>query len=369
MEEAVASLILSLLPGLTHRQAIAVLNYYGTAEAALADTASPSKGWDVHLRNRTSIQAARERALKELEYCDKHQVRVIPYSSDDYPQLLKAQEIGDPPLALFYRGTSALERRHVLSVVGTRHITPYGKQFCESFFAELARLRPDCLVVSGLAYGVDIHAHRAALENGLETMAVLAHGHDRIYPRMHTTTAEEMTLHGGLLTEYMTGTNPDKGNFVRRNRIVAGISAATLVVESAERGGSLITATLAHSYGREVMAVPGRVNDPYSAGCNRYIRENKAALVTSAADVVSLLGWKSAEIAIGNSPQEQQLFPTYTAEQEKVLNAFESSDSLSLDQLAAQTGFNVTQISSLLFDLEDLGAVCRLPGNRFRLHG
>lgn len=369
MEETIACITLSLIPGLSHRQALAVLHYYGTAEAALADTASPSKGWDAHLRNRTAIEAARKRAWQELEYCERHHVRAIPYSSGDYPQLLQAQEIADPPLTLFYRGTSALHGRHLLSVVGTRHITPYGKQFCERFFAELARLRPDCIVVSGLAYGVDIHAHRAAMENGLETVAVLAHGHDRLYPRIHAMTAEKMTLHGGLLTEYLTGTVPDKGNFVRRNRIVAGLSAATLVMESAERGGSLITASIAQSYGREVFAVPGRVNDPYSAGCNRLIRENRAALVTSAADVIAFLGWEDAEAAKRKPAQEQQLFRTYSPEQEKVLGAFESSDTLSLDDLSAHTGFPVTKLSSLLFDLEDLEAVTRLPGNRFRLHG
>lgn len=364
--ETLSSLILSRVPGLTQAQAIALINYYDTAEAALADTSPASERWAELLRNKSALAAARERALRELDFCEQKGIRVIPYSSDDYPRLLKSEEVRDAPTALFYRGTGGLNRRHVLSVVGTRHITEYGKQFCESFFAELSSLLPDALIISGLAYGVDIHAHRAALVHKLDTIAVLAHGHDRIYPQLHRATAEEMTLHGGLLTEYFTGTVPDKGNFVRRNRIVAGMSLATLVVESAAHGGALITATLAQGYGREVFAVPGRVTDPYSAGCNQFIRDNRAALVTSAADLVKMLGWQSSEKA---AMREPQLFPTFTDEQERVLNALRQADDVATDRLALLTHMPVAQLSDILFDLEDLHAVKRMPGNRYRIAG
>lgn len=364
--EALSSLILSRVPGLTHSQATALIKYYGTAEAALADSSPSVEQWGRLLANKASIAAARERAQSELDFCEQNGIRVIPFSSSEYPVLLQADEIRDAPVTLFYKGTGSLNRRHIISVVGTRHITEYGKQFCEGFFAELARLLPDILVVSGLAYGVDVHAHRAALANNLDTVAVLAHGHDRIYPQTHKSTAAEMTRHGGLLSEYFTGTIPEKGNFVRRNRIVAGLSYATLVVESASHGGALITATLAQGYSREVMAVPGRVTDLYSAGCNQFIRENRAALVTSAADVVRMMGWESDP---EKKTKQPQLFPDLTSAQENVIDALRKNDGLSADQLSMLTGISVARLSDILFDLEDLHAVKRMAGNRFRLAG
>lgn len=364
--EILSSLILSRLRGLSQAQALSLLRYYGTAEAALSDEAPECERWGELLRDKPGLKQAREQALREREFCEEHRVQIIPFSSDAYPMLLKADEIPDAPINLFYKGTGRLGRRHVLSVVGTRHITDYGKQLCESLFADLGRLLPDLLIVSGLAYGVDIHAHRASLANGLDTVAVLAHGHDRIYPRMHQATADEMTCHGGLLTEYFTGTVPDKGNFVRRNRIVAGISSGTLVIESAGKGGALITATIAGSYNREVMAVPGRLTDAYSEGCNRLIRDNRASLVLSAEDVLRTLGWEAAP---ARAAKEPTLFPMFTPEQERVIDALEKVDNLSIDQLSLQTGISVSALTELLFDLEDSDIIVRMPGNRVRMHG
>lgn len=360
--EILSSLVLSRQPGLTQAQALSLLRYYGTAEAAFADTSPASALW---ARVKTvSSAAVLDRVQAEIDFCRTHGVRIIPFSSDEYPRLLKGEEVTDAPLNLFYRGSGPLDRRHILSIVGTRHITEYGKDFIESFIAELARLVPDVLIVSGLAYGVDIHAHRAALAGSLDTVAVLAHGHDRIYPGMHRRTAEEMTRHGGLLTEYFSGTVPDKGNFVRRNRIVAGVAQATLVVESAEKGGALITANLAAGYGREVMALPGRVGDLYSVGCNRLIRDNKAVLVTSAADVVSALHWQSAPVAA--QPRQLQLFPMLTPEQQAVADALAGDEGLTIDRLSLLTHFTVAQLNDMLFDLEEMDVVKRLPGNRYR---
>lgn len=364
--ENLSSIQLSLIQGLTQSQALALLHYYGSAEAALTDDSPACERWAEVLKDRKALSEARERALREVEFCEEHHISILPYSSDDYPELLKSDEVADAPVNLFYCGTGSLNRRHMLSVVGTRQITEYGKQMCESIFADLGRMLPDLFVVSGLAYGVDIHAHRAALANGLDTVGVLAHGLDRIYPQVHRATAGEMTRHGGLLTEYISGSIPDKGKFVRRNRIVAGISSATLVVESASKGGALITATLASGYGREVMAIPGRTTDAYSAGCNQFIRENRAALVTSAEDILNCLGWKSV---LDKSSGEPQLFPVYTPEQEQLLQALGESDGLSVDQLVLRLGYPVSQVSDLLFDLEDQNAIVRMPGNRFRLHG
>lgn len=188
------------------------------------------------------------------------------------------RECDDAPLALFYRGNADLNTLHIINIVGTRHATPYGQDICTRFLADLSALYPDTLIVSGLAYGIDIHAHRAALQNHFKTIGVLAHGLDRIYPAEHRKTAVSMLEQGGLLTEFTSGTNPDRQNFVKRNRIVAGMSDATVVIESAAKGGALITAELAESYHRDCFAFPGRCNDEYSIGCNNLIRKTRQCL-------------------------------------------------------------------------------------------
>lgn len=363
--EILHSLLLSRMPGLTQPQARALLRYYGSAEAAFADSAPASARWAKVRAEAGPLDELRSRLQREMAFCAGHHVRILPFSSDDYPFLLKQDEVKDAPLNLFYRGSADLNRRRVISVVGTRRITDYGKQLCAALCDDLARLAPDVLVVSGLAYGVDIHVHRSALAGGLDTVAVLAHGLDRIYPALHRRTADEMTGQGGLLTEYFTGTVPDKGNFVRRNRIVAGMSYATLVVESADRGGALITAGLAAAAGREVLAFPGRVGDSCSVGCNRLIREKDATLVTSAADVLATLGWHTAA---EKAAAEPRLLPVLTAEQQRVADALEQTDGLGLNQLSQRSGVPTAALADLLFDLEDLKVVTRLPGNRFRLN-
>lgn len=364
MDEAEAALMLSRLPGLTQQQARALVDYYGSARTALEDDRPAGPLWTRMRRERTGWAEAAEWARREAACCAAHHIQILPYSSDSYPRLLKQREVADAPAALYYCGNAPLNRRRILSVVGTRRISEYGKQMCERLMEELSRLAPDILIVSGLAYGVDIHAHRAALDGRMDTVAVLAHGHDRLYPPLHKDTANRMTLQGGLLTEYPTGTVPDKGNFVRRNRIVAGMAHATLVIESAEKGGSLITASLAAGYGREVLAVPGRTTDEYSRGCNKLIRERTASLVTSAEDILRAMKWEAkAEPA----QPEPTLFPQYTAEQDKVLSALEGRDDMSIDQMAVATGLSVSRLSDILFDLEDLDAVRKMRGNRYRL--
>ena len=234
-------------------------------------------------------EAMRPRAVEELAYCREHDIQMLCLNDTNYPKRLT--ECTDPPLMLFYKGRADLNRQHVIAVVGTRHCTTYGQDLIRNFLADLSRLCPDTLIVSGLAYGVDIHAHRNALENNMDTVGVLAHGLDRLYPSQHRNTAMQMVEHGGLLTEFMTQTNPDRQNFIMRNRIVAGMSDATIVVESAVKGGALVTADIANSYQRECFAFPGRIGDEYSIGCNNLIQQNKAALITSAADFVEAMGW------------------------------------------------------------------------------
>ena len=226
----------------------------------------------------------------EMEYNLRNGIRALSLADDDYPQRLK--NCDDAPLVLFYKGTANLNRARVINIVGTRHCTAYGQDLIRRFVSELKSLCPEVLIVSGLAYGVDINAHRQALANRLDTVGVLAHGLDYLYPTRHKQTADEMLTQGGLLTEFLTNTNADKLNFVRRNRIVAGISDACVLVESAAHGGGLITTSIARDYNRDVFAFPGPVGAPYSEGCNNLIRDHKAQLVSSAADFVHALGGK-----------------------------------------------------------------------------
>lgn len=307
------------------------------------------------------------RAEQELEWAAHNGIQCLGIDDDNYPQRMR--ECADAPVILYYKGQANLNARHVVAVVGTRHITEYGKDLCSGLMHDLHALCPDALVVSGLAYGVDIHTHRAALDEGNPTVAVLAHGLDQIYPRMHRDTAVRMLAQGGLLTEFMAGTNADKRNFVQRNRIVAGISDVTVVVESANKGGSLITAGLANDYNREVMAFPGRVTDGCSAGCNSLIRANRAALISSAQDLVEMMGWETeaerrSALARGIQPE---LFPELSPEEQQVAQALQGSDKCHLNQLSLHTDLPISRLSGILFGLEMKGIVKMLPGGMYRL--
>ena len=308
------------------------------------------------------------RAEEELEFCRKGKIECLGLNDENYPQRLK--DCNDAPVLLYYRGTANLNSRHIVSMVGTRQITNYGKDLCRSFVRDLKQLCPDAIVVSGLAYGVDVHSHRAALEEGLETVGVLAHGLDQIYPRLHRDTAKQMVGQGGLLTEFMSGTAIDKRNFVQRNRIVAGISDAVIVVESATKGGSLITADIALSYDRQVWAFPGRVFDNYSSGCNKLIFSNTATLLTGAEDFCLAMGWtddikRQKELSEGI---QQELFSdNYTAEEQLVLQTLAKDDSKQINILAVETNIPIGELSSLLFSLEMKGAVQMLVGGKYKL--
>ena len=286
----------------------------------------------------------------------------LPLNSADYPQRLR--ECPDAPVVLYYMGNGQLNAQRVICIVGTRHCTIYGKDLVAAFVRELSKLCPGILIVSGLAYGVDICAHRNALAEGLPTVGVLAHGLDTIYPSSHRETAAEMLREGGLLTEYPSGTNADKMNFVRRNRIVAGMSDACILVESAEKGGGLITTDIANSYGREVFAFPGHVNAEYSKGCNNLIRDNKAGLITSAADFVKAMGWESDAVLQQAKSKgiERQLFPDLTTEEARVVAVLEKTNDLQMNMLSNMSGIGIGQLSSLLFTLEMKGVIKTLAG-------
>lgn len=305
------------------------------------------------------------RAEEELEYAEKNHIQCLTLKDEAYPSRLR--ECEDAPLVLFYRGNAPLNALKVVSMVGTRHATPYGEDICRTFLRDLHDLCPDVLVVSGLAYGIDIHAHRAALQYGFPTVGVLAHGLDRIYPAVHRQTAVAMMDRGGLLTEFMSGTNPDRQNFVKRNRIVAGMSDATVVVESAIKGGALITAELAESYHRDCFAFPGRTTDSYSAGCNELIKSNRASLLLSAEDFVEAMGW-NVGIAKRKETVQRELFPELTEEEGRVVGLLQqASDGIHINTLVVEANLPIHRMSALLFELEMKGVVRALAGGVYRL--
>ena len=318
------------------------------------------------LRN---IDEARARAEAELEFCQKHGIQPLPMNDEHYPARLR--ECDDAPLMLFYRGNADLNQQRVINIVGTRHCTAYGKDVISRFVRDLKSLCPQLLIVSGLAYGVDINAHRAALENGYETVGVLAHGLDQIYPPRHRETAVKMISQGGLLTEFFTQTNADKVNFVRRNRIVAGMSDACILVESAARGGGLITARLSRDYIRDVFAFPGRVGDEYSEGCNNLIRNNGAALITSAQDFVEAMGWIT-DAQLNEARQkgiERQLFPSLSPEEMQIVGALQKQNDQQINMLSVTSNLPVARLTAILFELELKGVVKVLAGGTYHLLG
>lgn len=298
---------------------------------------------------------------KEMEWAEGGHIQCIPYTDPRYPRRLR--DCDDPPMVLFYRGTADLNARHILSIVGTRQITGYGRDVIARLVRDLAQECPDIVIVSGLAYGVDIYSHRAALENKLETVAVLAHGLDQIYPTLHRPTAIQMLAQGGLLTEFPSATPVDKFNFVQRNRIVAGCSDATIVIESAAKGGSLITAELAQDYGREVFAVPGRITDQYSAGCNKLIDNNGAHALLDARSLLDTLGWSSTKATSGEtSADDLPPVPGLSAEEQTIVNALQGHDRYETNQLSRQTGIPIGKLSGILLSMEMKGIVSNLPG-------
>jgi len=322
---------------------------------------------DAMLQKVAAMDTLMPRCQQELEWARSKHVECLCMSDERYPARLR--ECDDAPMLLYYCGTANLNSVHIINMVGTRQCTEYGKELCRSFVAELARECPDCVVVSGLAYGIDINSHRAALDNGLDTVGVLAHGLDQIYPRMHQQTAVDMLSRGGLLTEYMSGERPDKMNFVARNRIVAGMCEATVVVESAARGGSLITAHIAGDYNRDVFAFPGRIHDAASAGCNALIAQDRAHLITSASDMMDILGWPSASSVASQrqQPVQRELFIDLTDEEQSIVQALQSSDGKAVNQLSIETNISIGQLSALLFNLEMKGLVKMMNGGMYRL--
>lgn len=341
-----------------------LVDYYGNARAVFEQPASGlsgHRGISSAMAEKLKSPGLMDEARSEYEWTRSKRIRLVTVFNEQYPQRLK--ECPDAPVVLYVVGDLDLNHSSVLSVVGTRSATPYGRSLCADLIAGLAQLGFNPLIVSGLAYGIDATAHKSALDNELPTVAVLPTGVDEIYPAAHRNLAKEITARGAVLSEFPSKTVSNKHNFLQRNRIIAGLSDATLVVESKENGGALITAHFAAGYSRDVLAVPGRPSDACSKGCNRLISTNKAALVTSARDIADALGW---EIPGSGGIQQRSLFDSLS-EMEKNLLADIKENGGSIDEIFRRLEIQLPLLSSLLTQLEVRGLIRCLPNKEYIL--
>ncbi|MEY2869305.1 MAG: hypothetical protein RIR01_1788 [Bacteroidota bacterium] len=338
-----------------------LMNHCGSAEAVFktkTQQLAAIDGVGTMLLKNLKDQSVFDKANKELEFIQNNSINVSYFQNDNYPDKLK--HCVDAPVLLFTAGNIDLKNRKIISIVGTRQITSYGTEFCKKLIEDLTPLNP--VIVSGFAYGVDIVAHQLAMENNLQTIGVLAHGLNQIYPKNHKKYMAKMEQNGGFMTEFWSSSNPDKENFVKRNRIVAGMAEATIVIESAERGGSLITANMANDYNRDVFAVPGRTTDKYSTGCNNLIKTQKANVLTSAADLVYMLNW---DIKEEPKAVQKQLFVSLDNDEQKIYDYLLKSGKELMDIIALECEFPIYRISALLLNMVLKGVIRPLPGKLF----
>ena len=303
-----------------------------------------------------------KRAEEEIKFIQRYKIETLFFTEEDYPSRLKY--CSDSPIMLFYKGNADLNKEKIVAVVGSRKPSEYGREKTKELVNELKA--SDVLVISGLAYGVDICAHKNALDTGLETVGVLAHGLDRIYPQLHDKIAKRMIKQGGLLTDFMSGTNPDAVNFPKRNRIVAGLCDALVVVESKRQGGSLITATIANSYNKDVFAFPGRAGDPLAEGGNGLIKQNKAVLIESAADLLYAMQWEEKKDAKKKSAQIPLLLKL-TEDEKKLMNAFSMKKELHIDEICYASGLTISKVAALLLQMEFANLIKSMPGKMYSI--
>jgi DNA processing protein len=362
-ESALWNIALSLIEGMGPSTTKKLLKSFGDAASVFAaskrDLLLSKVSADV--ASQIVLKQTLEAAEQEMKFIAANKISPLFIGDENYPYRLR--QCLDAPVMLYQRGDFDISPKKVLSIVGTRKATKYGKEICDEF---IEHLKPhNILIISGMAYGIDYSAHQAALKHGLPTAAVFAHGLDLIYPAAHRATAIQMLENGGWISEFRSKTPMDKNYFPRRNRIVAGLADATLVVESDKKGGSLITADLASGYNREVMAVPGRANDLRSEGCNWLIKTSRAALIESADDILKLMSW--TEDAPKNSVNQLSVFPTLSEEELIIARCMNKMGAISIDTLADKTGKGMNEISFLLLNLELGGLVRALPGKRYSL--
>ena len=361
---------LALVSGVGATLAKSLISYCGSAEAVFRSKKGKLlkvPGIGLKISEAISNSNVMGQVEGELKFLEQYKIKAYTYLDEAYPKRLK--NCVDGPIVIYHRGNADLNNARVISFVGTRNATEYGRVVCERIVEGLAPF--NILLVSGLAYGIDVCAHRAALKSGIPTVGVLGHGLDRIYPYQHNRTAEAMVDNGGLITEFPSNTTPDRENFPKRNRIIAGMSDATLIVETGEKGGAIITAHIANSYNRDVLAVPGRVNDKFSVGCNHLIRSNVAALVETAEDVVYALRWDQSP---SMKQTEKEKFGKQTSlmlnlneSEKRIVNILQKEEHCGIDKIILESKMNTGKVASILLDLEFNGVVRALPGKVYQL--
>jgi len=364
MEDLIYKIALTLIPGVGSVNGKSLVAYCGGVQAVFMEKRRALlkiPGIGEQTVNALVNHNAFGRAEEEMAFIEKNNIKPLFYLEKDYPVRLK--QCYDSPLLLYYKGEADLNAPKVVAMVGTRKATEYGRDMCRKIIDGLQA--HGALIVSGLAYGIDTWSHKAALDSNLPTVGVLGHGLDRVYPYANRSLAEKMMESGGLLCEYMSNTLPDRENFPMRNRIIAGMCDATVVVEAGESGGALITADIANSYNRDVFAVPGRIGDPHSEGCNKLIKINKAVLIQSAADISYLLNWD--EVKLPKTNIQRQLFVTLTAEEEIIINVLKEKGDLDVDTLLLETKLLPSKAASILLNMEFEGIIRCLPGKVYRL--
>lgn len=361
--ELLYEIALTLVPGIGDINAKKLMAYCGGAEAVFQESKKSLmfvSGIAERAIDGIISQKTLARAEKEIAFMERYGIRALSYLDPDYPRRL--QHCADSPVVIYCKGDTDFNTEKAVAVVGTRNVTDYGKALTEKIIADL--VSDKVLVISGLAYGVDTCAHRSALQNGLQTVAVLAHGLQTIYPSANYNLARKIIESGGcLVTENISGTAPDRENFPRRNRIVAGMIDCLIVVESAAKGGALITAEIANAYDREVFAFPGRVGDAYSEGCNNIIKSNKANILLTANDIRYVMRWDHNTKVIA---KQMRMFRDFSEEEQIVMDMFKDSDIVYLDTIITETQLSPTKIASILLSLEFDGVLSALPGKRYQ---
>jgi len=363
--ELLYQLALTLVPNIGDVQAKILINHFG-------DASSVFKAKKTLLEKIEGIGEVRAKSIKEfddfhlaeheIKFVEKYNIKTLCLTDADYPKRLL--NCYDSPTLLFYKGTADLNASKILAIVGTRSHTDYGKQFTEKLVKDISE--QDVLIISGLAHGIDTIAHKAALKNNLPTVGVVGHGLDKVYPIENTSLAKDMVKEGGgMLSEFFSGTKPDKHNFPLRNRIVAGLSDATVVVETNIKGGSMITAKLADAYNRDVFAVPGRTIDKTSSGCNHLIKYNKAILLTDADELMDVLGWKEKKKE--KVKQQKELFIELSAEEKQIVQLLQEKEMVHIDEINLKSGLSSSAAAAAILNLELQNVIASLPGKMYKL--
>ena len=354
---------LTIVPNIGAVQAKILVEYFGSAQAIFQSKKKELEAIE-------GIGSVRAKSIKdfeqfpiaeeELNFIEKYKIQPLFIADKAYPQRLL--NCYDAPTLLYYRGNADLNSSRIISIIGTRNNTDYGRQITEQLVADLQSL--NIIVVSGLAYGIDAIAHKAAVQNNIPTVGVLAHGMDKIYPSQHKSLAKQMLLNGGLLTEFRKETLPDKHNFPKRNRVVAGMADATVVIETAEKGGSIITAELANGYNKDVFAFPGKTTDAKSAGCNNLIKNNKAILLTGAVQLIEALGWEQRKI---KARPQKQLFISLTPDEKILVDILKEKDVIHIDEIYLKSGLTSSSVAASMLSLEFENVITSLPGKMYTL--